>query len=134
MFEFERIVEQRILDAIARGELQGLPGEGRPLDLDDDRLVPAEMRLAYRILKNAGYIPEEVTLRRQIFELEQLLDAALEDAERLKAVRRLDLLRARLSARRRRESLGNVEGAYRQRLVNRFKHACPPSTGDGRNG
>jgi hypothetical protein len=58
MMEF--LVEQRIAEAIARGELDDLPGAGRPLDLDDDAHVPEEMRLAYRILKNAGYAPREV--------------------------------------------------------------------------
>ena len=29
-------------------------GDGAPLDLDDDRLVPEDLRMAYRILKNAG--------------------------------------------------------------------------------
>jgi hypothetical protein len=54
------IAERVIQEAIARGELDDLPGAGRPLELDDDALVPEELRLAYRILKNAGYVPEEV--------------------------------------------------------------------------
>ena len=54
------LAEQRIAEAIAKGELDELPGEGRPLDLDDDALVPEELRLAYRILKNAGIAPPEV--------------------------------------------------------------------------
>lgn len=54
MHALEIIAERRIEDAVARGELQGLPGEGLPLDLDDeDPLLPYELRLAKRILKNA---------------------------------------------------------------------------------
>ena len=54
MFEF--IVDRRIEEAAARGELRGLPGEGRPLDLgDEDPLAPPEMRMAKRILKNSGF-------------------------------------------------------------------------------
>jgi hypothetical protein len=49
------LVEQKLLEAVSRGEFDDLPGAGRPLDLDDDPLVPEELRLAYRILKNAGY-------------------------------------------------------------------------------
>ena len=45
MPSFESIAEQRIQEAMARGELEGLPGEGRPLDLEDDRLVPEELRM-----------------------------------------------------------------------------------------
>ena len=54
------IAERRIEEAIANGELDDLPGAGKPLALDDDALVPEDLRMAYRILKNAGYVPEEV--------------------------------------------------------------------------
>jgi hypothetical protein len=58
MLEF--LAEQKILEAVSRGELDGLPGEGQPLELDDDRLVPEDQRIANRILKNAGIAPLEV--------------------------------------------------------------------------
>ena len=62
MLEF--LAERKIAEAIASGELDNLPGEGQPLDLDDDALIPEELRLAYRILKNAGYVPPEVAVRK----------------------------------------------------------------------
>ena len=43
-----------------------LPGSGRPLELDDDRLVPEELRVAWRILKNAGFVPPEIEALRDI--------------------------------------------------------------------
>ena len=55
-----------IAEAIARGELDDLPGAGRPLDLDDDALVPEELRLAYRILKNAGFVPAELETLKEM--------------------------------------------------------------------
>jgi hypothetical protein len=73
------LVEQRLEEAVSRGELSNLPGEGRPLELDDDPLVPEELRAAYRILKNAGLVPPEV----------EALSA------RSKALRKLALLRTR---------------------------------------
>jgi hypothetical protein len=54
------LAEQRLAEAVSRGELDDLPGAGKPLVLDDDPLVPEELRLAYRILKNAGFVPPEV--------------------------------------------------------------------------
>ena len=57
---FDQIAERKIAEAIARGELDELPGAGRPLDLDDDRLVPEDLRMAYRVLKNAGFVPQEI--------------------------------------------------------------------------
>ena len=95
---FDSLVEARIERAIARGELSGLPGQGRPFALDDESFVAPELRLAHRILKNAGYVPEEVELRRQIACLGALVDAA-QGAERAGAIKRRDWLRARLAVR-----------------------------------
>ena len=59
MFEF--LAERRIEEAVANGELDDLPGAGKPLDLDDeDPLLPGELRMARRILRNAGYSDEEI--------------------------------------------------------------------------
>ncbi len=68
-----KIAEQKILEAIANGELDDLPGKGKPLILDDLREVPPEVRLEYKVLKNAGLLPEEVTVRKEIAALEELL-------------------------------------------------------------
>lgn len=54
------LAERRIAEAVSRGELDHLPGAGAPLALDDDALVPEELRLSHRILKNAGLAPPEV--------------------------------------------------------------------------
>ena len=61
---FDAIVEGKIAEAQRAGAFDDLPGAGKPLDLDDDRLVPEDVRAAYRILKNAGFVPAEL-LERQ---------------------------------------------------------------------
>jgi hypothetical protein len=95
---FQALAEQRIREAIERGELDNVPGAGRPLDLDDDPLVPSEMRVAHRILKNAGVVPLEVVERRELARLEQTAMNA-SGSERAAALSRLALMRARLDAR-----------------------------------
>jgi len=60
MLALDLIAERKIEEAVARGELQGLPGEGRPIDLSEDPLVPPEMRMAKRILRNAEVSLAEV--------------------------------------------------------------------------
>jgi hypothetical protein len=93
----ELIAERKIVEALERGELSNLPGEGRPLVLDDDALVPEELRAAYRILKNAGYVPPEVEAFTEIAQLENLIHRDGSDtAERAKAVRKLALLRTKI--------------------------------------
>ena len=94
------IAEQKIAEAIERGELDGLPGAGRPLALDDDALVPEDLRLAYRILKNAGYVPAEVGELNEISQLERLVVQDETPAEeRSRAARKLALLKARVEPR-----------------------------------
>ncbi|AKJ28730.1 DnaJ family domain-containing protein [Caldimonas brevitalea] len=88
MSMFDRVAEDRILAAIADGKLSGLPGEGRPLALDDDPLVPPEQRALLRVLKNAGEVPEAVRLLKELRELEAQPDAdTTASAERLLRVR-----------------------------------------------
>jgi len=101
MLAFDLLAERKIEEALARGELAGLPCEGRPLELDDDALVPEELRVAYRVLKNAGYLPPEIEARREIADLERLLlgGEAPGDAARARAARKLALLRTRIEPR-----------------------------------
>jgi hypothetical protein len=98
LIDFDTLAEKRIVEAIGRGELDGLPGSGRPLDLDSDALVPPEVRVAHRILKNAGLAPPEILERRELAELEGALGTLQADARR-RALGKLALLRTRLEAR-----------------------------------
>jgi len=121
MLIFDRIAEQRIAEAIARGEFADLPGAGRPLDLDDNPLVPEDLRLAYRILKNAGYLPPEVEARREIRALEDLIDALGAEAEvATQALRRLQVLRMRLAESGRRGGPLLVQSEYFEHVVRRL--------------
>ena len=100
MLALDWIAEEKIARAVARGELDDLPGAGKPLDLDDDPLVPEDVRAAYRILKNAGYVPEELHSLREIAALERLVLAQAEgdEAARSRAARKLALLRTKIEA------------------------------------
>ena len=118
MDPLEEIVERRIAEALARGEFADLPGQGQPLDLDEDRLVPDELRVAYRLLKNAGYVPDEIRLLGELGTVEQLLREATRDDERAAASARLRLLLERLD----RGRAGSIlaEAWYRERLLARL--------------
>jgi hypothetical protein len=99
MILLDALAEKRIREAIEQGEFEDLPGAGKPLALDDDALVPEELRAAYRLLKNAGFVPPELENRREIRELEQLLAAATGPDERSRIVNRLSFLLARCGRR-----------------------------------
>ena len=125
----QQLAEARIRDAIDAGELDGLPGSGRPLKLDDDRLVPEELRAGYRLLRNAGYLPPELLLRREIADAQTLLAAARCESDRSRAQRRLEALTLRL-AHSRGHGMGAAADAYRDRILERLDQAPPESSAD----
>ncbi len=100
LLPLDAVAEERIQEAIRRGDFDNLPGAGKPLAFDDDLLVPAEVRVAHRILKNAGLVPVEVLERREIVDLESSLPTVRNGAERAHVLARLALLRLRLGPRR----------------------------------
>jgi DnaJ homologue, subfamily C, member 28, conserved domain len=100
LLHLDAVAEERIQEAIRRGELDGLPGAGKPLVLDEDPLVPAELRVANRILSNAGLVPIAVLERREIADLEAGLTSLRDDKERSRVLARLALLRLRIGPRR----------------------------------
>ncbi len=111
------IAERRIQEAIECGEFDDLPGKGKPLDLgEDDRTVPAELRMAYRMLKNAGLLPPEVELHKEILRLTDLLDSIHDEEGRRERRRELDFKLMKLNMMRRRPV--NLEGLpeYRDRV------------------
>ncbi len=127
----DRIAEQRILEALERGELDDLPGAGQPLELDDDALVPAEMRLACRVLKNAGFVPREVTLRRELLAVAAAVQRGEDDVARAAAGRRLALLRAQLDASRGGRSPPWIEEGYRDAAIARLGRRRRGDAADG---
>ena len=99
MSAWDAIVEAKIAEAQSAGAFDDLPGAGKPLNLDDDRLVPEDVRMAYRILKNAGFVPPEVQALNDIATLERFVNQQEVDAAaRAKAVRKLALLRTRIES------------------------------------
>jgi DnaJ-like protein len=118
MLLFELIAEQKLEEAVRAGQLDNLPGAGKPLDLDDDALIAPELRMAHRVLKNAGLLPPEVELRREITDLHALLATLDDDAARRQALTRLALLELRLESSGR-ARLGR-DSVYNGRILRRF--------------
>lgn len=57
MDKFVDIVsERKIKEAIERGKLKNLPGEGKPVTIENLYFLPPEFKFAYTVLKNGGYL------------------------------------------------------------------------------
>lgn len=120
MFILDLIAERKIAEATERGELSNLPGEGQPLQLDDDGMVPEDLRMAYRILKNAGLVPPEVELLRELRELEALVAREGTTDGSSRAARKLELLRLRLATCGCGTDALHPKGAYFAAIAARF--------------
>lgn len=86
MYIFEIIAERKIQQAMEEGQFDNLPNKGKPLVDDGLDMVPEDLRMAYKIMKNAGVVPEEIELHKSLVNLHQLLNACADEAER-KAIR-----------------------------------------------
>lgn len=116
MLLVDRLVEEHIENAIRRGEFDDLPGQGEPLNLDNEDAVPEALRVAYRVLRNAGCVPPELALRNEIRELEGMLHQLERDGERQSVRARLSLLQARLGE----VNLWIRDRSYRDQVISRL--------------
>lgn len=115
------IAERKIREAMEKGEFNDLSGKGKPLTMEDDTGIPAELRMAYKVLKNAGFVPPEVELRREIVSLREMLTTLEDDNERRKKQRELDFKLLKLSMMRPRPlNLEELPPPYRDKIVDKL--------------
>ncbi len=119
MFDYLKIVEQRILEAQERGEFDHLPGHGKPLELEDDSSIPEELRLAYKILKNADCLPPEIQERKEIRQMEDLLSSAPDEKERYKLIKKINFRIMKLNILGKKSPLLEERQIYYRRLIDK---------------
>lgn len=119
---FQGLVEQRIKQAQKNGEFDNLEGNNKPLKFTDSN-VPEELRLAHKILKNSGFAPPEVELKKKINNTEDLLDNTKYDSdERRKLQKKLNYYLLRLETMRSSNG-GNFSlttELYRNQMLNKL--------------
>ena len=95
-----RIAEQRISLAIEEGSLSFEKWKNKPLRLEDDHFVPADLKMAYKMLKNSGYLPPEIEDKKEIQRIEDLIAHTEDEHVRLKQMKKLNLMLMKVDARR----------------------------------
>jgi DnaJ homologue, subfamily C, member 28, conserved domain len=118
---FQRIAEQRILEAQRNGAFDNLPGKGKPLELEDLSWVPEELRIGYHVLKNAHVLPPEVELLKDVHTLEDLLKHVEDEGERRALAKSIQWKMIRLDMLKRRSMDLNSVRAYSRKLVAKFQ-------------
>ena len=104
---FDKLVEQKIREAMEAGEFDRLEGRGRPVSLEAYFSTPEELRAGFAVLRNAGVLPEEAALLKEMNELAARLEGCRDGRERERLGRaaadlklRYDLLAERQRVRR----------------------------------
>ena len=116
----ERIAERKIQEAMERGEFDDLALAGKPLSLESDRLVPEDLRLGYKVLKDAGFLPPEMELRKEILTLKELLSTIDSDEERLGLARRINHLVLRLNLQTKRSIDREERQVYARKIAEKL--------------
>ena len=114
------VAERKIREAMARGEFDNLAGAGKPLPEEDLSGVPEELRMAYKVLKNAGCLPPEVELRNEIVSLRDLVRSTEDDDERRKRLKELQFKLMKLEMMRNRPLNLEAFPEYEEKVVERL--------------
>jgi len=117
---FQRLAEQRIIEAQRNGEFDDLPGKGKPLQLEDLSWIPADLRIAYKLLKNAHVLPPEAELLKDIHTLEDLLKHVEDEGERRALAKSIQWKLIRLDMFKRRASSLESVRHYGRKLVHKL--------------
>jgi len=97
---FENWIDQIINEAYSKGAFNDLSYQGKPIDNSDYFNAPAEDRLAYHIMKNNNFYPEEVKLNKEIQELKNKINKTDDPKE----------------AQELKQELGKLQSIYQQKL------------------
>ena len=124
---FAKIVEERIRRAQKKGEFENLAGSGKPLDLLDDQMVAEELRLTYKILKNADYLPPEIELKKAIQQTEELLSGMGETAAKYRTMQKLNFLIMKLNTLRNTSIEFEAPQKYSDKLIEKLESSASRS-------
>jgi len=115
-----RIAEERIIEAQRRGEFDNLPGQGKPLQLEDDGHIPEDLRLAYKVLKNANCLPPELELKKEILTTEQMLGRMTDEGEKYLQLKKLNYLVMKLNMMRKGPVAWEENQRYLEKIVEKL--------------
>jgi hypothetical protein len=121
---FVKIVEERIRQAQKKGEFENLEGSGKPLGLLDDQMVAEELRLSYKILKNADYLPPEIELKKEIQQTAELLRGMGETAVKYRTMQKLNFLIMKLNTLRNTAIEFEAPQKYSDKLIEKLESSA----------
>jgi len=116
----EKVAERKIKEAMEQGVFEDLPGRGEKIKYEDDRHIPEDLRMAYKILKNANCAPPELALKKEIRQVEDLLNTITDEKEKYQQLKRLNFLVMKLNMMRERPVKFEENERYYDQVVEKF--------------
>ena len=96
----DELIAKHLQEALASGELAAAKGFGRPLEEPQGwSETPEALRMPFKILKDAGYVPAEIELFHERAALSASLASCKSDAERVETLRKLSELEQKIALR-----------------------------------
>lgn len=117
------VAEDRIRLAEKEGKFDNLEGKGKPLPPDEAMNLPPELRMAYRMLKNSGYVPAEIAEENEINRTIDLLAHMKDEGERYRQMQKLNVMIMKMNERRGRSVKLEANDDYYRRIVEKVKIA-----------
>ncbi len=117
---FEKIVEERIKKAQREGSFKNLTGAGKPLKIEKNN-IPSDLSMAYKILKNADFLPPEIELRKKIRQTEDLLEGMTDTTKKYRTLRKLNYLIMKLNMSRNTSIQFDMPQHYEDRVVKKIE-------------
>jgi hypothetical protein len=114
------IADRKICEALEKGHLNIESWHNKPLPISNDNMIPGELRMAYKILKNAGYLPPEIKNKKKIQQIEDLLATCEDERIRVKQIKKLNYLVLKLNTMK--GDTANIEGQeeYYRKIIERL--------------
>jgi len=120
IFALQNLVEKRIKEAQERGEFDNLPGHGAPIQMEDDSHIPEDLRLAYKILKNADCIPPELQLKKEIRQMEDMLEGIPDEKEKYRQIKKINYKIMQLNMMRKTSPLLEETELYYKKVLDKL--------------
>ena len=120
MDSLTRIAEQKIAEAMKTKDFTSEKWKNKPLPLENDSNVPDDLKMAYKILKNSGYLPPEIEEKKEVQRLEELIATTEDEHERLKQMKKLNVLLMKIDTKRSTPANIAQQDDYYRKVVERI--------------
>lgn len=119
---FSIIAEDKIRKAIEDGDFDNLPGQGKPLKLEDMSHIPEDLRVAYKVMKNSGLLNDVDRLKKELMTIENLLDACenSDESQRLKKRKHEKQIRLEALLKKRKALNSPTSAFYKDKVLDQF--------------